>query len=67
MKFTASRSPEIVPGVSETKAAKAATGKPAAESSWFGGQPAPVDLVRARVQPILEAAASDAVAMALMS
>ena len=34
MKFTASRtqSPEIGPGVSDTKAAKAATGKSAAES-----------------------------------
>ena len=30
--FTASRSPEIVPGVSDTEAAKAATGKAAAES-----------------------------------
>ena len=32
LKFTASRSPEIVPGVSDTEAAKAATGKAAAES-----------------------------------
>ena len=32
MKFTASRSPEIVSGVSDTEAAKAATGKLAAES-----------------------------------
>ena len=32
LKFTVSCSPEIVPGVSDTKAAKAATGKPAAES-----------------------------------
>ena len=32
LKFTASSSPEIVPGVSDTEAAKAATGKPAAES-----------------------------------
>ena len=32
LKFTASHSPEIVPGVSDTEAAKAATGKPAAES-----------------------------------
>ena len=33
LKFTASRSPEIVPGVSDTEAAKAATGKAAAEST----------------------------------
>ena len=32
LKFTASSSPEIVPGVSDTEAAKAATGKAAAES-----------------------------------
>ena len=32
LKFTASRSPEIVSGVSDTEAAKAATGKLAAES-----------------------------------
>ena len=32
LKLTASHSPEIVPGVSDTEAAKAATGKAAAES-----------------------------------
>ena len=32
LQFTASRSPEIEPEVSDTEAAKAATGKPAAES-----------------------------------
>ena len=47
LKFTASCSPEIVPGVSDTEAAKAATAKPAAESSWFGGLLAPFDRVQA--------------------
>ena len=39
LKFTASRfeSPEIVPGVSDTEAAKAATGKPAAQSTAVDG------------------------------